>query len=228
MLRQHVMVIALVVGIAGLLTVSLVHDRIARQAVQVEQDAKLSEFIGNVEKIEASSDPDGKKSKEVIDLVISANVGQSAFDKQYPLNPLRNRVLDHVLLRHQNTFPLQSTVFERMADIDCLNQVSLVSTDSDTFTQDINDKWRKAYSDFRQWQPYLSNSKAKLRECADRFHARITMHEEYLAKNKPLSVRIVGEEVGQATSEVSEWWDGVTKPITDVVDEFKSGYEGGK
>ncbi|MBD8663015.1 hypothetical protein IFT59_07085 [Rhizobium sp. CFBP 8752] len=192
------------------------------------KSAEEASVMSEIERVEASSDAPALKSRKVLELAWSSWDVVSAVDAKYSENYSLNRVGLHVQAGYNLTEPLSPPIFDKAAELTCIIRVRQLDTKSSTFIIDNDRAYRSAKNDIEVWRPYLADYGRTWGNCAYRFRVMLERHMARLENEKSVSVKEIGAKVGQATNEVGKWWDSATKPLSDAVDEFKSGYNSGK
>lgn len=192
------------------------------------KDAEMAKVMNDLEQIDASQESAALKSKKYLEVAFSTWDIARAVDAEHSPNYTLNRVSQHVQSGYNLTAPLSAPIFDKAAEATCLIRVRRLDSDSPTYLNDIYDGYTSAQSDFEAWRPYLSNYDKSWGSCGNRFRVLHDRYTKRLEKEQQMSMKEIGAKVGQATSEVGKWWDSATKPLSDAVDDFKSGYNSGK
>ncbi|AMD59434.1 hypothetical protein AWN88_14270 [Agrobacterium tumefaciens] len=192
------------------------------------KDGEMAKLMGSIEQIEASQDPPALKSKKFLEIAYSTWDVADAIDARHSQNYVLNRVGQHVQAGYNLTDPLSPTIFDKAAEATCIIRVKQVNEKAATFERDNYAAYQAAKYDLEAWRPYLADYNKVWSSCAYRFQFMQSRYEKKQEQQKSVSMRDVGAKVGEATAEVGKWWDSATKPLSDAVDEFKSGYNSGK
>lgn len=197
----------------------------------IDQRSKARELAGvlsEIERIDASNESASSKSKKVLEIAYSSWDIAAAVDGKHEQNHLLNRVAWHVQAGYQQADPLTPSVFDKAAEATCIIRVGQVSPNSPTFMSDSYTAYIAAKRDLEAWRPYLADYDEVWGVCAHRFRVMQDRHVKRMERTKSVSMRDIGMKVGEATTEVERWWDSATKPLSDALNEFKSGYNAGK
>lgn len=90
--------------------------------------------------------------------------------------------------------------------------------------QEVLAAWYEAMDQFASWTPYVANPNQLRDSCRRKFDSLMTS----AAKRDEENSHTFAETLGKGGAQVSNAWDSATKPISDVVTEFRSGYQNGK
>ena len=192
------------------------------------KDDERARILAEIDQIESSSETAAVKSKKWLELAYSDWDVADAVDAKHFQNYVLNRVGQHVQAGHHLTDPLSAPVYEKAAVATCIIRVKQVNPSSTTFERDNYAAYENARNDLEAWRLYVADYRKTWEACAHRFRVMQDRYAKRVEKEKGVNMRDVGAKAGEATAEVGRWWDSATKPLTDAVDEFKSGYNSGK
>lgn len=174
----------------------------------------------------SSNAPDAARRKALIEFGYTSAEFENALRKRFPDAMMVDRVSAYVQLGYHRTDPLPPLVFDKAAKDTCRLRYNKLRQSSPTFDNDVYHSYNAARIDLEAWRDYVDDFDVVVNDCASNFRFLVEQRKKKL--DGELTMKNVGSKVGEASAQIGHWWDSATKPLSDAVSDFRSGYESGR